>query len=154
MGTIAVATTITALQKQIKIVHAALQVYIGPEALITQFLQEWKAFLEESDNRLADLQRQMDPDLPGKMQFFIAQVCNDWFDSAHFELPDEGSLGWTQVKWGILQNNQHSQPLYVLSQHEHPSPHHPIQQQRSEPRRGRSEGRRPKLQGEMRNDPA
>jgi len=50
----------------------------------------------------------MDPDLPGKMQFFIAQVCNDWFDSAHFELPDEGSLGWTQVKWGILQNNQHS----------------------------------------------
>jgi len=57
MGTIAVATTITALQKQIKIVHAALQVYIGPEALITQFLQEWKAFLEESDNRLADLQR-------------------------------------------------------------------------------------------------
>ena len=47
----------------------------------------------------------MDPDLPAKMQFSIAQVCNDWLDSARFELPDEGSLGWTQVKQDILQKN-------------------------------------------------
>jgi len=38
--TIVVATSITSLQKQIKIFHTTLQVYIGPDALITQFLQE------------------------------------------------------------------------------------------------------------------
>ena len=111
--TITVATSISALEKQIKIFHAALQVFIGPNALITHFLQEWKSFIEESDDRLADLQRRMDPDLAAKMQFFIAQVCNDWFESARFALPDEGSLGWTQVKRSILQNN-HSLSLPPL----------------------------------------
>ena len=103
--TTTLATSITALQKQIKIPHVDLQVYIGPDALIAQFLQEWKTTVEETDNRLAGLQCRMDSDLPEKVQFFIAQVCNDWFDSACFALPDEGSLCWIQVKRGILQNN-------------------------------------------------
>ena len=70
--TITVATSITALHKQVKIFHAALQVYTGPEALFTQFLQERETFVEESGGILVDLQRRMDPDLPANMQFFIA----------------------------------------------------------------------------------
>ncbi len=100
-----IATTPTMLLKLVKHFSKITNEYIGKDSSVAYFLHVWKQFITDNEDALADLQREMDQDLPAKIQWNIAFNTNSFFSKARFEMPDEGILQTTQLMRNILQGN-------------------------------------------------
>ena len=112
--TVIIATTVTTLLKLLKNFHGICIIFVGKQALIiiTLYVANWSNFVKDHEDRLAGIQRRLDPHLPAKIHFYIAIVVDDYVRQARFKLPDERQLVTSIVQRDILQNNHNlSAPL-------------------------------------------
>ena len=100
-----IATTPTMLLKLVKHFSKITKEYIGKDSSVAHFLQVWKQFITDNEDTLADLQREVDQDLPAKIQWNIAYNTNSFLGKARMEMPDEGILQTTHLMRNILQGN-------------------------------------------------
>ena len=98
--------TASQLSKNLTIFGAVSKAYLGPCSLATLFIKDWRDFTREHEDRLADLTRAHDSDLPAKIQCFVATTFNDYLEEGRFGIPNDAILNCDSIQRNILRGIQ------------------------------------------------
>ena len=101
--TFIICTTVTQLSKNLVIFRAVTKAYIETHSLVALFVSDWQDFVKDNEDRLADLTRTQDPDLPAKIQCFIATALNNYCEEGRFGIPNDSILDCVSIQRNILQ---------------------------------------------------
>ena len=103
--------TANQLAKVLTIFAAVCKVYLGACSLATLFVTDWRDFILEHEDRIADRTRTHDSDLPAKIQCFVAQTFNDYLEEGRFGIPDDAILNCDSIQRNIIRGIQ---PLTLI----------------------------------------
>ena len=103
--------TASQLAKNLTIFGAISKAYLGPCSLASLFILDWKDFTQEHEDRIADLTRTHDSDLPAKIQCFVATTFNDYLEEGRFGIPNDAILNCESIQRNILRGIQ---PLALI----------------------------------------
>ena len=94
--------TASQLTKNLTIFGAITKAYLGPCSLATLFINDWRDFTQEHEDRIADLTRALDSVLPAKIQCFVATTFNDYLEEGRFGIPNDAILNCDSIQRNIL----------------------------------------------------
>jgi hypothetical protein len=99
--TLLLCVTASQLTKVMHIIASAIEVYLGPCALLSTWYRGWADFVKEEEDFIAESTRLLDHDLPTKIQSLIETTANDYATEARFNMPDDAILDTDDIMRGI-----------------------------------------------------
>ena len=111
-----VARSATMLTKLSRNFNGIIGCIFGTSSKVGGFTANWYDWCKDHEDDIADIARQIDGDIPAKIQFFISDTVNSYLIEAKCDMPDELRLTTSSMQRSIL-SNSHSinLPKWVLN---------------------------------------
>ena len=151
--TVLVCTTASQLTRAFRITAHAFQAYM-PRSRVADWHSQWHSFVMDEEEEIADAARTSDPDLPAKIQAFVALVAARYFSEARFSLPSKRTLDTGDEMEAIKRRTFHfSLPAAVENILRPPNPPSRKQSSGGGPSKDRGSGSRSTSRGGARAAP-